>query len=70
MSMSREMHDHYSSCEERERLSLGAGRLELLRSQEIITRFLPDPPAVILDVGGGPGRQTSRTSIASGGAAR
>jgi ubiquinone/menaquinone biosynthesis C-methylase UbiE len=55
MSMSDEMHGHYSSCEERERLSGGAGRLELLRSQEIITRFLPGPPAVILDVGGGAG---------------
>ena len=55
MSMSREMHAHYSSCEERERLSFGAGRLELLRSQEIITRFLPHPPAVILDVGGAAG---------------
>ena len=55
MSMSDEMHGHYSSCEERERLSGGAGLLELLRSQEIITRFLPDPPGVILDVGGGAG---------------
>lgn len=55
MSMSREMHAHYSSCEERDRLSFGSGRLEFLRSKEIITRFLPDPPAVILDVGGAAG---------------
>jgi ubiquinone/menaquinone biosynthesis C-methylase UbiE len=31
------------------------GRLELLRTQEIIQRYLPQPPAIILDVGGGPG---------------
>ncbi len=46
---------HYSSCDEHARLNAGVGRLELLRSQEIITRYLPDPPAVILDVGGAAG---------------
>ena len=30
-------------------------RVELLRTQEILLRHLPDPPAVVLDVGGGPG---------------
>jgi ubiquinone/menaquinone biosynthesis C-methylase UbiE len=38
------------------RLSMSAdGRLELLRTQEILRRFLPSPPAQVLDVGGGPG---------------
>jgi SAM-dependent methyltransferase len=38
------------------RLSMSAdGRLELLRTQEILRRFLPSPPARVLDVGGGPG---------------
>jgi hypothetical protein len=40
---------------ERERLSRGAGRLELARTQELLERFLPPPPADVLDVGGGPG---------------
>jgi len=31
------------------------GRLEFLRTQEIIQRYLPEPPAIVLDVGGGPG---------------
>lgn len=31
------------------------GRLELLRTRLIINRYLPDPPASILDIGGGPG---------------
>ncbi len=31
------------------------GRLELLRTQELLRRFLPAPPARVLDVGGGTG---------------
>jgi SAM-dependent methyltransferase len=38
------------------RLSMSAdGRLELLRTQEILRRFLPASPARVLDVGGGAG---------------
>jgi ubiquinone/menaquinone biosynthesis C-methylase UbiE len=33
----------------------GPGALELLRTQDIARRWLPPPPAVVLDVGGGPG---------------
>ncbi|WP_377271669.1 class I SAM-dependent methyltransferase [Peterkaempfera sp. SMS 1(5)a] len=50
--------DHFYSqvIDESTRLSTSAdGRLELLRTQEILRRFLPPPPARILDVGGGPG---------------
>ena len=31
------------------------GRLELVRTQELLHRYLPAPPARVLDVGGGPG---------------
>lgn len=31
------------------------GRLELLRTRVLLNRYLPDPPASILDIGGGPG---------------
>ncbi|MEU4164549.1 class I SAM-dependent methyltransferase [Actinoplanes sp. NPDC026670] len=42
--------------DESTRLSMSAdGRLELLRTQEILRRFLPAAPARVLDVGGGPG---------------
>lgn len=41
---------------ERDRLSAGAGALEYLRTQSILERCLPAPPAVVADVGGGPGR--------------
>jgi SAM-dependent methyltransferase len=45
---------YYQRAEEEGRLR-GWGRLEFVRTQELLTRFLPAPPAVVLDVGGGPG---------------
>jgi len=33
----------------------GYGTMEAIRTLEILARYLPDPPARILDVGGGPG---------------
>ena len=51
------MHQYYELGEEAARLSKsGAGRLEYERTQEILLRYLPDPPATIADIGGGPGR--------------
>jgi ubiquinone/menaquinone biosynthesis C-methylase UbiE len=53
----REIVLHYSSGLEEQRLAAKArGRLEFLRTMEILARYLPPPPARILDVGGGPGR--------------
>lgn len=49
-------HFYAHASDESARLTASAdGRLELLRTQEIVRRFLPPPPARILDVGGGPG---------------
>src|SRR6185312_15517920 len=45
---------YYDRGRERERLSTSA-RLEFLRTQELLVRFLPAAPARVLDVGGGPG---------------
>jgi len=50
--------EHFYSqvVDESVRLAMSAdGQLELLRTQEILRRFLPSPPARVLDVGGGPG---------------
>jgi SAM-dependent methyltransferase len=44
---------------EAERLVSGNGALELARSQELLLRHLPPPPADVLDVGGGPGVYSS-----------
>ena len=48
---------HYEDgYDEENRLSKdGVGRLEMLRTRAILERHLPDPPAAVLDVGGGPG---------------
>jgi SAM-dependent methyltransferase len=45
---------YYERGNEQHRLR-GGSRLELVRTQELLVRFLPPPPAVVLDVGGGPG---------------
>jgi SAM-dependent methyltransferase len=47
---------HYALGEERDRLAQPHGILEFERTKEILLRHLPDPPSVIADIGGGPGR--------------
>jgi ubiquinone/menaquinone biosynthesis C-methylase UbiE len=47
--------DHYEANREEERLVGGLAELELLRTQEVLRRHLPPPPARVLDVGGGTG---------------
>ncbi len=54
-SLSPEIAAYYERGDEVSRLSQGPERLEFVRTQEIIQRYLPPPPAVILDVGGGSG---------------
>ena len=49
------MQRFYSQGGERDRLARGAGTLEFARTQEVLRKSLPPPPADILDVGGGPG---------------
>jgi ubiquinone/menaquinone biosynthesis C-methylase UbiE len=46
---------HYGTGYERDRLRAGTSRIELARTQDILRRVLPSPPAHILDIGGGPG---------------
>ena len=46
---------HYATGYEAQRLLSGPGQLERVRTEELLTRYLPAPPAIVLDVGGGPG---------------
>jgi ubiquinone/menaquinone biosynthesis C-methylase UbiE len=46
---------HYARGLEAERLSRRTNPIELVRTQELLSRYLPPPPAVIFDVGGGAG---------------
>ncbi len=50
-----EMVAHYATGYEARRLFGGASEIERVRTQEIVTRYLPSPPAVVFDIGGGPG---------------
>ena len=50
-----EILSHYGEGVEQPRLLGGTSRLEFARTQLILSRFLPRPPARILDIGGGPG---------------
>jgi hypothetical protein len=56
-SMTAELEDHYGvDLIEDTRLTRSPhGRLEYLRTQELIRRWLPRPGASVLDVGGGTG---------------
>jgi uncharacterized protein YecE (DUF72 family)/ubiquinone/menaquinone biosynthesis C-methylase UbiE len=50
-----EVRAYYEEFRERDRLTRGGGRVEWVRTWELLDRFLPPPPATVLDVGGGPG---------------
>lgn len=51
---------HYEAeIREEDRITIGLGQLELLRTQEILRRHLPSAPAEILDVGGATGVHAS-----------
>ena len=54
-TVSTEIAGYYDQGREAARLDQGAGLLELIRTQELLLRYLPPPPAVIYDIGGGPG---------------
>jgi SAM-dependent methyltransferase len=49
---------HYSGGDENVRMALDRNRVEWDRTCELLARWLPAPPATVLDVGGGPGRQS------------
>ncbi|BDA74689.1 hypothetical protein RIVM261_047410 [Rivularia sp. IAM M-261] len=53
--LSNEAVKHYEAGEEAQRLLKGTSRLEFERTKELLSRYLPPPPAVIYDVGGGSG---------------
>src|SRR5260370_33015019 len=51
-----ELHAYYERGEERDRLAAGRGLLEFTRTTEIVLRRLRVAPALVADIGGGPGR--------------
>ena len=53
---SHDVLEHYPLADERARLDTPIGQIELERTKEILLAHLPPPPAVVSDIGGGPGR--------------
>jgi ubiquinone/menaquinone biosynthesis C-methylase UbiE len=53
----QEIISHYTAREEESKrlYRTASGMLELARSQQLVTRHVPPPPKIVLDVGGGPG---------------
>jgi len=50
-----DIQEYYKSGGEATRLQKGIGRIEWSRTQILLRRYLPHPPAVIYDIGGGTG---------------
>jgi ubiquinone/menaquinone biosynthesis C-methylase UbiE len=51
-----DIHAYYGSGAELDRLERPLGVVEFERTKEIIARHLPPAPAVVADIGGGPGK--------------
>ena len=57
-AMRDEAYEHYARGLEWDRLTSPLGEVEFTRTQRIVLRHLPPSPALVADVGGGPGRYT------------
>lgn len=56
-SLDSQFYAHYNAGVEKNRLlSEGSNSLEFYRTKHILSRFLPEKPLTILDIGGGPGQ--------------
>ena len=55
MMIASEILDYYREGNEEHRLTSSLGRLERIRTLEILERLLPAPPSRVLDIGGGTG---------------
>jgi ubiquinone/menaquinone biosynthesis C-methylase UbiE len=56
--IAEEIIEHYAGYDESQRLTDGFGSLERERTKALVKRYLPPPPANILDVGGATGAYT------------
>lgn len=55
MELPHEIVEHYQAADEGTRLTEASGRLEFVRTQEIVRRHLPAGPQRVLDIGGATG---------------
>lgn len=59
MDWGAHLRQYYEPGQEADRLDSGMGMVEFERTKEILLRALPQAPAIIADVGGGPGRYST-----------
>ncbi len=55
MELTPEIRTYYEQAPEQQRLRTGPSQLEFERTKQLLAERLPKPPAIVLDVGGGPG---------------
>jgi len=55
VSSKRSIEQYYAEFPEEERLRSGMGLLEFERTKTVLKRFMPSPPATVVDIGGGTG---------------
>lgn len=55
LSLSPDAIEHYKKIREADRLNRIGSQIELIRTQELLNRYLPPSPAIVLDVGGAAG---------------
>lgn len=56
MDFDKDMLTYYNRGREQERLTVGLSQIEYLRTLDVLNRYLPAAPAIIYDIGSGPGR--------------
>ena len=54
-NLNKDIQAYYNQDQEQTRLQSSRGQLEQTRTEQLLARFLPPPPAVIIDVGGATG---------------
>jgi ubiquinone/menaquinone biosynthesis C-methylase UbiE len=55
VALDRDIARYYALGHERDRLRELGGWLEFVRTEELLSRFLPSAPAIVVDIGGGAG---------------
>ena len=54
-NLNKDIQAYYNLDQEQTRLQSSRGQLEHTRTEQLLTQFLPQPPAVVCDVGGATG---------------